>query len=650
MPTVPVSDPLPAPINPDSLNLPPDTATIIEAAPIFTGVDTNTHTSTDDNDQNGSSLDLEFSTHHPGADETPLNLEPAIAAEASPIDPHSVPLPQLDDSELDLLIVEEDGIYEESSSTAVPSELESDLDGLSSDDDTRDDESQAWSLVGDEEMEEVHVSAENEVEVNEELRAEGMSSSPLDITHDAHIELPSVTPENVDASAGAQSLPPVGGIDQIISADVNSTTPDVSGPLISEVGNSHHEHEAGLTPTLAVDDNSQQDHSPTIDDLATYVNVSEPESSSDVQDVKELHDSTTLIGSVDVDQPSSPDSPDPPQAIPIPGSSTPPIESNVSEPESSGDMQGKEPTTLIGSVDADQSSSPDSPDPPQAIPIAGSSTPPTESNVSEPESSGDVQEVKEPTILIGSVDADQPSPPDSGPDPPQTTPVIAKPSTPPTESATPEDDANTASTTDITPPADLPNTEEDTPEVTETASTEEPAETVVNDSQEEKPNLNPVANETPTMSPEETHSERTRTEQQLQPLSNPSEVFGDLPTNDSAINIQPVAEELDPITFEDSASAPAISSQNDNILVAHVVHSPVEVSVDFDVSASASPSSSTRSVFSDAPFPNGPFTDFHLVSPMSPVLHLDKQSVLFFCEGKWFLLNSTFVKATNICG
>lgn len=490
-------------------------------------MDTSTQTSTGDSDQNGSSQDLESSTHHPGADETPLNLETAIAAEASPTDPHSVPLPQLDDSELDLLNVEEEDIYEESSSTAVHSELEV-MDGLSSDDDTSDDESQAWSLVGDEEMGEDHVSAENEAEVNEE--AEDISSSPLDTTHEAHIELPLVTPEDVDASAASQSLP-VGGIDQI-SAGVNSTS-NVSEPLGSEVENSHHGHEAGLTlqtPPVVEDDKSQQEISPTFDDLSTYVNVSEPETSGDVQDAKESHDSTTFIGSVDTDQSS---------------------------------------------------------------------------------------------------------PPDSSPDTPQTVHVVStpEPSAPPIESATPKDDqANTASATDETPPAGLSNAEKDTPEVTHHSDTasEEPAENAVNDPPEEQPNLNLVTNETPAMHPEETHSHT----EQPPPLSNPSEVSGELPTDETAISVQPVAEELDPITFEDSSSAPTNSSQNDDILVAHVVNSPVVVSVDFDISPSASPSSSTRSVFSDSPFPNRPFTEFHLVSPVSPVLQLDKQSVLFFCEGK----------------
>ena len=145
-----------------------------------------------------------------------------------------------------------------------------------------------------------------------------------------------------------------------------------------------------------------------------------------------------------------------------------------------------------------------------------------------------------------------------------------------------------------------------------------------------------------------THSEWTHSEQPLPShpvVRNPSEAHGEsVPTTGDSVVVHPVAE--DPIRFEDSA-APTISAQNDDIPVIDEVHPAVNVSVELDISASASPSSSTRSVFSDSPFSTRLHSEFHLVAPVSPVLCLDKCNVLLFCEGESFYC-VLCLRATNV--
>jgi hypothetical protein len=545
-----------------SHNIATDTTTFIEAAPIFTHVDAegvNTQSSTDAtySDQYGSSLDRESATFYPAAGETPSIVEAAVAAELalnSPVNPHTVPLPQLDGSELDPLDMEENDMDDDDEVFSADEGVDSGLEpgGLSTDDDTSDDESQAWSLVGDEDTGEIHVSVENEVE-----ELQGGTSSPFDVTHEPHIEHPPVTPEDpsaivdasfADASSAAQSSPVDNsepGLDQVISADLDSTLlaevsdPDGKHSQGSQVEDIHQKHEAGLplpTPPLPGNDELRQDLSPKNgDDLPTSTNV-DPELSRDIQEAEELPNST---------------------------------------------------------------------------------------------------------IDNGSVDTSQSSPPDGGPGPPQTVPIVAAPEQASASLSEPEtpDQANTPSVTDESSSACLSNMEEHTPEVmhpSETVPTEEHSEAVINDPLEERADLKPVMNETPLSDSEGTESSHLCGAEQLPiPVSHNPDMQGESihNTDDSASGVHSHAKELEPITFEDLA-APRNSALNDDIPIAHAVLSPVNLSVELDISASASPSSSSRSVFSDSPFSNRPYHDFHLVSPMSPDLCLDGCNMLLFCDGK----------------
>jgi hypothetical protein len=428
------------------------------------------------------------------------------------------------------------------------------MDGLSSDDDTSDDESQAWSLVGDEEL----------GELREAEKLQGGASSLFGVTH----EHPSVTPEDssrstnvngthLDATPAAEST----GLDPITSANLEFTSPsdtsDSAGQQSTDSEVENQKHEAGLplpTPPLpAEDDESQQDLSSAIES-PTSVEVSEHETSGDANGTNESNNST-----------------------------------------------------------------------------------------------------------MNEVDTGQSSPPDGGPDTPQAVPVVSTPEQP--SSSPPEE--NQAATAPVTDEASLSlpsDVEENLSEVTHPSYTvfTEPSEPAVNEPPEERPDLKPVTNETPADLAET--SERTHAEQPLPSLSNPvphdPEVHGEsVPTTgDSAIGVRDVEEELGPINLENSPGesvpttnnsapvhtvveeidpiAPTTSAQHDDIPVLHAVHSPVNVSVELDISASVSPSSSTRSVFSDSPFCNRHFPEFHLLSPVSPALCLDKSNLLLFREGR----------------
>lgn len=445
------------------------------------------------------------------SEETSPDLEPTADSpleSPSSLDPHTIPLPQSDDPELN---VEDDVINNDqalSDEEAVGSDLES--DGLTTHGHTSDDESHAGSTVDSDEVGEVHVSDETENQ-DSMPQAEGESSSPA---HDFHIENTSATHEEPSSSTivglsltqgshvDVESTP----VDQTISAQVDFDSSDTS--------NSH----------------------------------------------------------------------------PAPFLETPRSTENVGHlAQSFGDVL---PTTL---------------------------TP------SNPQRSGDIQDVKESNLTSTSESC-----PDVIPDP-------AHLSTPDHQSSEPASEKqNASSLIDDLPPAGLFNIpEENTPEVAHPSDAipDNPSSEAVNNSQNLQTNEESVSSEQPVIEAlniiEETNAETIRLSESGQSRSE-SEVTAD----NSATGGHSIGEELDPLTFEDSANHTVTVPESD-IPVAYTGRSAIVVPVglSLDISASVSPASSSRSIFTDSPFTTRMY-EFQLVTPVSPGLCLGKGDALHFCEGK----------------
>jgi hypothetical protein len=199
---------------------------------------------------------------------------------------------------------------------------------------------------------------------------------------------------------------------------------------------------------------------------------------------------------------------------------------------------------------------------------------------------------------------------------------------------TPDDRAIAA---DELPSPGLSNTE-DQPGIAQFSPNEQTSETVVDDSPEVQMDSELTTNEkngilksishlpnSGEADSGETHSES----EQSPPTHNSSEVHVEsgCPADDSETGVGPIEKESGSIHFE-----ALMGSADNEVLITHTMHSPANLSFEFDMSPSTSPSSSSRSLFSDSPF--SAYPDFSLLSPLSPVWCLEKGSVLFVCESK----------------
>lgn len=446
-------------------------------------------------------------------------FEPAAGAQlgSTSTDPHTVSLPQPDDSELSFLNEEAENTLRDEvfSDEAVGSELES--AGLSSNDDRGDDESQSESMFCLEEVGDVY---DNEVE--------GLQGS-FDVIHNCHIEHPSDIPEEpsasrstvVDAASETQS-------DQTICARADFSPSSHAFDPDGQVEQSPQLNKVGPSPPPAEN----------VDFNKNHPNVSEPELSGNVQETHKSNES------LDTGQ-SFPDrDPDPSCTV-------------VFTPEESSRRLSESPASVL--KENCQA---------HAMPFSD-------------------------------------NPPSTG----------------------------------------LSNMDDNFPEIIHHSATSSTEEVVINDPPEEQTNSDSASNEL-VSEPGEVDSETI-----LLPETPPL-VPDPVTLTSSEIHVvsKPPADDSVPAvlsTEEERIASEALgdSSQNVDIPIAYAGLSPSEISVEFDMSTSFSPSSSSRSIFSDSPFSTRINPDVFYLSPVSPVLCLLGGKSLLFYEGQ--LLAKSHVLRVN---